>query len=244
MDQLGGESHEPFRSWLANSVGRLHLSPTSAALTDVLRELSQRGMLVATTNYDSILSSHLSIQPVLWSDYRAELPVMNQMQEGILHLHGHWESPNSVIFSRRSYERIVHDDTFQTLFKHLWLGYHWLYIGCGSGTDDPNFGRLLAWGAEKFGSAGLPHFRLCLASETVALRYELREQPNLRLVEYGTRHEALPHFLEQLSESLPCRPFVRVREQGQFFRIKTQRPSQARSPPRVTLMLRRTHAGR
>lgn len=133
VDKLGGEEGEPFKVWLAHSIGKLRPTPDAATLIDLLRELSQRGMIVATTNYDSILCDELNLQPVLWSDYRTELPVMNQMQEGILHLHGHWESPQSVIFSRASYERIVGDDTFQTLFRHLWLGYHWLYIGCGRG---------------------------------------------------------------------------------------------------------------
>jgi hypothetical protein len=135
-------------------------------------------------------------------------------------------------FSSRSYESIVQDDTFQTLFRHLWRGYHWLYIGCGRGTDDPNFGRLLAWAAEKLGSAGLPHFRLCLAKEADALRDEYRTQPNLRMVAYGPKHDALPGFLERLSEALPCRPFVRIREQGQFFRIRTQRPEDVILPSR------------
>ncbi|MBI2472541.1 MAG: SIR2 family protein [Planctomycetes bacterium] len=241
VDELGGEGAEGFQSWLANSIGRLRLAPESGVLIDILRELSQRGMIVATTNYDSIVSNHLSLQPILWSDYRSELPVMNQMQEGILHLHGHWESPTSVIFSRRSYAHIVCDDTFQTLFRHLWLGYHWVYIGCGRGTDDPNFGRLLRWGAEKFGSASLPHFRLCLQSEAESFRDEFRWQPNLRLVEYGRKHEALPHFLEHLSESLPCRPFIRIKEQGQFFRIKTQRPEDIILPSRQEYLQGEVH---
>jgi hypothetical protein len=240
VDELGGESAGGFQSWLANSIGRLRLAPEGGGLIDILRELSQRGMIVGTTNYDSILSDHLGLQPILWSDYRSELPVMNQMQEGILHLHGHWESPTSVIFSRRSYERIVVDDTFQTLFRHLWLGYHWVYIGCGRGTDDPNFGRLLRWGAEKFGSASLPHFRLCLQNEVASLRDEFR-QPNLQVVPYGIRHEDLSHFLEHLSESLPCRPFIRIKNQGQFFRIGTQRAEDVILPSRTEYLQGEVH---
>jgi hypothetical protein len=232
VDGLGGESAHHFRVWLSTSVGRLRVSPQGDRFLSILRELSQRGIILATTNYDSVLASTFNLQPILWSDYPAELPVMNQAREGILHLHGHWESPPSVIFSRNSYDRIVNDDTFQTLFRHLWLGYHWIYIGCGSGVDDPNFGRLLMWGAEKFGSASLSHFRLCLNAETLALAAEARNHANLRLIGYGPQHDDLPKFLEDLSEALPCRPFTRIREQGQFFRTPTQQPRDVILPSR------------
>ena len=224
VDQLDGPAGDEFRRWLARSVGRLKTSASGAALIEVLRELSQRGVIFATTNYDSILSGGLDLRPVLWTDYRSELPILNQIKQGIIHLHGHWESPRSVIFSRSSYDGITSDDTFQSLFRHLWLGYHWLYIGCGRGSEDPNFGRLLKWGSSMFGAAGLSHFRLCLESEVAVLEEELKEQPNVRVTPYGLEHAALSHYLLELSEALPCRPFQRVRDQSQFFRTKSQRP--------------------
>jgi hypothetical protein len=157
---------------------------------------------------------------------------MNQMRQGVLHLHGYWEWPQSVIFGTASYQRIIDDETFQALFKHLWLGYHWLYIGCGQGAHDPNFGRLIRWGAKNFGAHSLPDFRLCLEADLAALRLEHQDQPNLRLVSYGKKHDALPRFLCRLTESLPCRPFIPINEQAQFFRVAGQPPEDVILPSR------------
>jgi len=237
VSTLGGETSSLYRDWLRDSVGLLrppHKDKDERfQLLDTVRQLSARGLLIATTNYDSVLCEHLQVQPIPWTDSPTFLSATHRIVPGVIHLHGHWKSPESVIFDNNSYQRIIKDETFQRLLSYLWLRYHWLYIGCGMGTDDPNFGKLLQWGANTFGRASaFRHFRLCHLDEVDKFGRQLKQLPglNLKLITYGRDYTKLPSFLRKLSNALPCKPFETVQSITWLFRQPHQRPEDSDRP--------------
>src|SRR5207253_3110937 len=109
------------------------ISAEGNATLDALRDLQQAGALLLTTNYDSLLSEVTGLPPVTWEERNEFLRIVTRQQGGILHVHGHWQRPSSVVLGESSYDRIVADQDFQILFRGLWLERSWLYVGCGDG---------------------------------------------------------------------------------------------------------------
>jgi len=100
---------------------------------------------VATTNYDRILSL---VFPSSWTTatWDQSVPMLTKMRDGhaILHLHGLYDFPKSVIFSTKSYERLVRRPAYRELMRCLWLQHTLLFIGCSAdGLADPDFIRFL-----------------------------------------------------------------------------------------------------
>ncbi|HEV7515444.1 MAG TPA: SIR2 family protein, partial [Thermoanaerobaculia bacterium] len=203
-----------FARWLESAFADLRIR--SSETLEVLRELQQAGALLLTTNYDSLLSEATGLPPVTWEEHDAFFQVVRGQRRGILHIHGHWERPSSVVLGKSSYERIVQDQRFQDLFRSLWLERSWLYVGCGDGLDDPNLGRLLEWGNQwKKGTP--PDYFLATADKALALAHRPDKPANLVSFGYAD-HSKLPEVLRSLAPIARCSPFVPVDVEFSFFR--------------------------
>ena len=76
----------------------------------------------------------------------------------VLHLHGHWEDPDSVVLGIRSYEAVKNNDYTQAVMRALGMTKSFLFVGCGDeGLADPNFGNFLAWLAAIEAAAEVEH---------------------------------------------------------------------------------------
>lgn len=133
--------------------------PRARATLDAIHALQQAGAVVLTTNYDSLLSDATGLPPVTWEEHEALAHALQDRRSAILHIHGHWQRPSSIVLGSTSYERVVADTLFQQALRSLWLTHAWVYIGCGDGLDDPNIGRLLEWG-KAWGDGAQPSTRL------------------------------------------------------------------------------------
>jgi SIR2-like domain len=89
--------------------------------------------------------------------------------EAILHLHGHWQDPASVVLGIRSYEAVLTDSHAEAMRKALAATRTLVFVGCGAGLADPNFTALRGWLTEVFVSSPYRHYRLCLEEERVDL---------------------------------------------------------------------------
>lgn len=93
----GGE----FLRWLQDSVGSLPLNDR-----DIIDTIHSLGAPIATTNYDDLLTRGRGIDAVPWtSPLAAEF--MHGDREAVLHLHGHYLHPDSVILGVNSYKKIL-----------------------------------------------------------------------------------------------------------------------------------------
>lgn len=143
---LGGPDDKRFYTWLRETVGSVE--PKNLELLDEVKRLAGHDRVtVLTTNYDSLLSDHLRLPPVTW---RAALPVLEDAyldheQRAVIHLHGHWLEPRSVVFGATSYARLGARRSSLEFLKKALLSNTMVTIGVGAGMADPTFELLLDW---------------------------------------------------------------------------------------------------
>ncbi|MES2939690.1 MAG: SIR2 family protein [Pseudomonadota bacterium] len=206
---LGAPGGADYGAWLAGAIGSLRAQEGRTATLDAIRQLEQAGALILTTNYDDLLENAIGLEPVTWQDHREFLRVLNRDRSGVLHIHGHWRQPSSVILGRKSYQRILATAELQDIFKSIWLQWSWLYVGCGNGLDDPNVGRLLHWGETAFGASARKHYFLARAGVAAEFVTRADKPANLVPIGYGD-HAELPDYLSALTPRQRPWPFVEV----------------------------------
>lgn len=107
-----------YEKWLEDSVGSLVCKDPS--LPNELARLSRDGALLVTTNYDDILADAGVLRIVTESDGGEELRrVAKRHSDAIVHLHGHWKSPSSVVFGTSSYSRIASSESAKAFMTAL-----------------------------------------------------------------------------------------------------------------------------
>jgi hypothetical protein len=200
---------DAFRAWLESAFKDFKAAEGDSATLKALRALEEAGALLLTTNYDSLLSEATGLRPVTWEERSDFLRVTNRQARGILHVHGHWQRPSSVILGRRSYDRIVADAYIQDALKGLWQGYSWMYVGCGDGLDDPNLGALLEWG-KGWGGGELPDYFLAQSEKAETLARRPDKPANLVSVGYDDHRKDLPLLLRSVTPAARCWPFVPI----------------------------------
>jgi tetratricopeptide (TPR) repeat protein len=192
--KLGGRKSGEYRRWLAESVGRLDIQ--DPRVLDALIELE---VPLVTTNYDDLLERRSGLPAVTWRDGAASiLPVLRGDDRAILHLHGYWKDAESVVLGVRSYEAIGGDALAQTVMRTLSVMNSWVFVGFGTGLDDPNFAQLRAWMSDVLADAPYRHFRLALEDEQRELQKRHTKSERIFVVPYGTEREDLVPFLRSL----------------------------------------------
>ncbi|MGH8898515.1 MAG: SIR2 family protein [Egibacteraceae bacterium] len=206
--KLGGRRGGEYRRWLRETVGSLDL-PHSAMPSAV----AGLGVPLVTTNYDGLLEQVTDLDPVTWRDGPRVQRVLRGDEQGIVHLHGHWGEPESVVLGIRSYQDVLGDAAAQALLRALATFRSFLLVGFGAGLGDPNFAALRSWMAAAHGGSEYRHYRLVLDDEVEALGAEHDPRERVVCVGYGARHEDLAGFLRGLGlgSGAPARERVTVR---------------------------------
>jgi hypothetical protein len=191
--RAGGE----YGRWLEESVGRLRLRDDS-----VIRALAGLRAPLLTTNYDSLIEQVTGLEPVTWQDRNWSEQVVRGESRGVLHLHGHWRNPDSVVMGSREYAQLEHDPHVQAVQQSQLLMKTLLFVGFGGGLDDPNFEAMRRWMGNVLSHSHHRHYRLCLDGEVDRLHLEHRSE-RIFVLGYGPEHEDLGPFLARL---LPGQP--------------------------------------
>lgn len=193
---LGAPHGGEYRRWLGESVGKLR--PKQRAILDAIHDLRAP---VATTNYDHLLTHGRGLPHVPWTDGPAAHEIFRGHKEAVLHFHGCYDHPDSVVLGVGSYEKVLASGGAQAIQRASIAGKTLLFIGCGDGLSDPNFGALLQWSAETFGGSIYRHYCLCLEDERESLQKRLPPGVRLRYVDYGSSYDDLVPFLRSLAPS-------------------------------------------
>lgn len=191
--KLGAPTGGEFRRWLRETAGSLTIADSS--VLDALRDLR---MPLATTNYDSLLEVVTGDPAVTWRDGARVERLVRGDEAGILHLHGHWQDPESVVLGIRSYEKILGDAHAQNILRTIRTTRTLLFIGFGAGLEDPNFGGFLRWTREIFSGSDYRHYRLCRDQELPDLIGKHSPEERLLALAYGSSHQDLAPFLGDL----------------------------------------------
>jgi tetratricopeptide (TPR) repeat protein len=194
---LGAPHGGEFRRWLWESVGKLPLLDRG-----IIETIHDLGAQIATTNYDDLLTRGRGISPLPWTDVALAHQTIRDDLESVLHLHGYYRDPESVILGLKSYKTLLASRGAQAILRAAVANKTLLFLGCGDGLSDPNFGSLLEWLAEAFGSSIYRHYSLCRTGERWTL-------PSTRLfyIEYGDDYPELAPFLRR-----ELVPFAKLRK--------------------------------
>jgi hypothetical protein len=187
--QNGGE----YGRWLQDTVALL-----KARDRRIIEALAKLPVQIATTNYDSLLEDVTGRQPVTWLQPESVDRWIRGDSHGILHLHGFWQDPKSVVLGIRSYDQVVGDERIQTLLKAIWATRTFLFIGYGKGLKDPNFGALLNWARRIFSNSPYRHFRLVRGPELAEIAGDHRGD-RIAVLSYGDNYEDISGFLAGLA---------------------------------------------
>jgi hypothetical protein len=93
--KLGAPNGDLYARWLQDSFA--NLEPSNTKLAESFVSLARTGAPICTLNYDSLLEAMTGQETILLSDVRRATQWMRKEIQGILHLHGHWQT------SRRMY---------------------------------------------------------------------------------------------------------------------------------------------
>lgn len=202
-DELNGKRPGCFGGWLFDSIGGIKTTDTTLVCA-----LASLGVKLATTNYDNMIEEVTGRSPITWrDDVRATL-FFRESTNDILHLHGYYLQPDSIILGARSYRDICSNESAQNALRSLMFMGTLVFVGCGTGLEDPNFGTLLEWARESLANRHHTHFILVRRGEVEDWRRRLEGMP-IEFVTYGSDHGNLAPFLQSLAERVHK---IRVRE--------------------------------
>ena len=140
--------------------------------------------------------------PITWRDRALATVYFREPTQDVLHLHGHYRQPETVILGARSYGEVCRDEFAQTALRGLMISGTLVFVGCGAGLGDPNFGVLLDWGGERPSrSATTPISSLCVAARSRNGERSLKGMP-IDPVPYGVEYLELTPFLKALAERI------------------------------------------
>ena len=187
------KQHGQFPTWLESVFGNLSQEIRHPALIDVLKALHQRGVTLLTTNYDDVLEKYCGLQRVGRSNQDDISKFQRGDLNGVFHIHGSYHDAHEVVLDTTDYYEVRHSDVVQDVLKTFLQYKTILFIGCGSGLEDPNFDALLRWASERHKNIAHRHCLLIRDSDSV------RHQPLVR-VKYGPSYEDLVVYLKRLLE--------------------------------------------
>jgi hypothetical protein len=146
--------------WLRRQFQTLDESLTHPEIHNVLKRLHQEGAQLMTTNHDRLIEHHCGLTPV---------DISQPLEDGndrVFHPHGTWDNPNGIVLSSREHyagTSAENKNPAQNLLRDIFRTKTVMFVGCGPGTGDPNFGEMLRWlgsQRENEGDIGQSHYIL------------------------------------------------------------------------------------
>jgi NAD-dependent SIR2 family protein deacetylase len=187
-----------FPTWLETIFGNLDQEIRHPALLKVLKTLYEKGVMLLTTNYDDLLEKICNVRRIGRSNRDDILKFRRGDLNGVFHVHGSYQDPDEVVLDSKDYYKIKKSDEIQILLQTFLDDKIILFVGCGSGLEDPNFDALLKWASERHNN--LPNIHCLLIRNEDTLDY----RPLVRL-KYGADYQDLVPYLYRLLDD-PSQP--------------------------------------
>ena len=97
-----------------------------------------------------------------------------------------------------AYDDVLKSEAAQSLQRSVAALSSLVFVGFGSGLEDPNFAALLEWMARVFSGREAHHFRLVRDAELAGAPSTLAKQ-RVATLAYGAAHSDLPGYLRRLA---------------------------------------------
>jgi DNA-binding beta-propeller fold protein YncE len=194
-DQL--VKHRRLPTWLNIIFGELH-KPEFLRKPGVLEELQGfqlEGAKLMTTNYDHLLDRFCKLQTIKPSNKGDLQQFAAGDLEGVVHIHGDYQSPDDVVINIVDYNKITLIGVIEDILKALFTTHTLLFVGTGEGLQDPHFGQLLEWASKYYDTIRHKHYVLVRDKEMS----DTDHGPLLK-VRYGPTYQHLVPFLHMLRD--------------------------------------------
>ncbi|SFH69661.1 SIR2-like domain-containing protein [Actinopolymorpha cephalotaxi] len=176
----------------------------SSDLLESLRNLNPR--LIITTNYDLLLEEYVTqsgapAPSVTWLN-PSQIKSMIRIGRGVVHLHGRYDVPRSVVLSTSDYQRVVSEHDATEIATAIFHSGVLLFVGASlEGMGDPHLSKLLDSFARIKSDSDLeesPHMALLAGRPEGSVVARLRRL-GVDACTYGTAYEELPTFIRSIS---------------------------------------------
>jgi SIR2-like domain/NACHT domain len=192
--KLGAPADVLYARFLENTFK--DVAPTNKPMEAAINSLVANSIPLATLNYDTLLE-RVTGQPTLTlADTVKAAAWMRQSNEGILHLHGAWDAPDTCVLGIRDYQMTLDNDRRDLVQRALSSYKRLLFIGCGDTFADPNFASLIEWLRTYMKTAALEHYAIVRETDVSKRNADPSWQGFVSPVSYGPRFDDLPKFLQ------------------------------------------------
>jgi len=198
--KLDSPSGDLYARWLSQEFEPV--TPSNSIMADAIRKIAQSGSPICTLNYDRLLENVTGLASVEMTDLRGASEWMRG-NPGVLHLHGVWTNPESVILGVRDYAKTVSDEARDLFQRTLASFKHLIFVGCGDTFADPNFSTLISWLRSTFRGSSPQHFALVTEEEVRTRSADPSWHGFVEPLSYGAARSELPAFLSRLCTRLP-----------------------------------------
>jgi hypothetical protein len=188
--------HGQLATWLETVFGKLDREIRHPAVLEGLKRLHEKGAKLLTTNYDDVLEKYCDLHRVGRSSPEDIIKFRRSDLDGVFHVHGSYHDPREVVLDAKDYYGVMQSDEVQNMLKAFLDDKTILFVGCGSGLEDPNFDRLLKWSSERQKYLPIRHCLLIRDGDS------LKCKPLVRLT-YGPEYDDLASYLNKLVNDAP-----------------------------------------
>ena len=137
------KQHGQFPTWLESVFGSLSQEIRHPDLLDMVEALHERGATLLTTNYDDVLDKYYGLQRLGRSNQDDVSRFQRRDINGVFYIHGSYHDAREVVLDTTDYYDVKNSDKVQDVLKTFLQYKTILFVGCGSGLEDPNFDALL-----------------------------------------------------------------------------------------------------
>ncbi len=189
-----------FSNWIKEEFQDLKI--VSSDLINSILDLNQD--VIFTTNYDTLLTSYNNLdnkQLFIHNEYELALNSLKAKNEIVMHLHGVFSRPDSIILSKNDYDLINKNDGYKSFIQKMLSDYHFLFIGCSKdGIMDEDFLIVFNFIKEWFSNSSNQHFILLHEKEVKNQNHiQLLTECNIEAIVYGNEYDQLSPFINTIN---------------------------------------------
>lgn len=172
---------------------------------ELISAIKALGVPIATANYDNLLEDVTQLTPITLQETQKVEDFIkdDQKQKYILHLHGYYKKPDSIVLGQKSYDRIVKDEFAQFINKYLITVYDAvIFVGFGQGVYDQNFSLIFKWVSAYLNRTKLYHLVLNRYINATKQTHQDNGNPNVVVLGYGDNYDDLTPFINALAHNI------------------------------------------
>jgi len=196
----GTESYQ-YECWLASVFE--DWVPDNCEMLNALKLIGRAQIPLATLNFDTLIEQATGRPGISPTSRTQRMRWLRGKHNGILHLHGDWEHPDSCVFGTVDYRKILDDELKQSTQQWLASIKRILFVGCGGTFYDPNFSRLIEWVRKNIRAH--QHLALVLEDEVEQFMRDRAWHGFIKPLSFGKKYADLPGFLLNCFSQVPAR---------------------------------------